>query len=283
MDFSQPYQTPDLAAVLQTLASCAPAKPAPVQQAQEDELEDGEYDPSQSHPIISHPTQPPSLNPQPFQYNGHHDAFQRQLPQENHSALQFHTPTLSRSSSITPGASSQPPQPSPIEKASNITTYPPALRHTTNLLSTSPTTVSRIRHLIHKAHTHERQWWSSRQSLHTQLSTRSASRQKLNTVLASIGGHVSTSTSSKHDMETAVNVEKELKAYDAKVHKAYSEMVKATYTELGKLGIPFFCTRGELVVREGGEVEKGTVGDRELGVLRGRMVGFLEEWVREEG
>ena len=243
MDFSQPYQTPDLAAVLQTLASCAPPRP-PVQQAQEDELEDGEYDPSQSHPIISHSTQPPLLYPQPFQYNGQHHAFQRQLPQESHTARQIHTPTLSRPSSIPPSASSQPQQPSSIEKASTITTYPPALRHTTNLLSTSPTTVSRIRHLIRTAHTHERQWWSSRQSLHTQLSTRSASRQKLNTVLASIGGHVSTSTSSEHDQETPEDVEKELKAYDAKVHKAYSEMVKATYTELGKLGIPFFLYQG---------------------------------------
>ncbi len=80
-----------------------------------------------------------------------------------------------------------------------------------------------------------------------------------------------------------MDVEKELAAYDAKVHEAYSDMVKATYTELGKLGIPFFCTKVELVVKEGREGEKGMVEDRELGVLRRRMLGFLEEWVREEG
>ena len=70
--------------------------------------------------------------------------------------------------------------------------------------------------------------------------------------------------------------------YDRKVHRAYGDMVKATYLDLGKLGIPFFCIREALVVRGGGEAEKRKVGEKELGVLRGRMLGFLEDWVREE-
>ena len=64
-------------------------------------------------------------------------------------------------------------------------------------------------------------------------------------------------------------------------------MVNATYLDLGKLGIPFFCIREALVVHGneagGQEVGKGKLGEKELGVLRGRMLGFLEDWVREEG
>ncbi|KAL8992919.1 MAG: hypothetical protein Q9169_006738 [Polycauliona sp. 2 TL-2023] len=289
MDFSQPYQTPNLAAVLQTLAACAPARPAHVPQTQEDELEEGEYDPTEYHPIASHSTQQPAPSiPIPQQYNPP----QHQPPQSSHHASQSYTPE-------TPSAPSKPqppPRPTPAEKASTITTYPAALRHTTTLLSTSPTTVTRIRHLIHTAHTHERQWHSSRRTLHTQLSTRSASRAKLNSVLASIGGHVTIPTPTPKEgkkggePEQEVDMEKEIRLYDRKVHKAYREMVEATEMELRRLGVPFFCTRGELVVADGEEEggggerkEKGKVGRRELGMLRGRMVGFLEEWVREEG
>ncbi|KAL8852923.1 MAG: hypothetical protein Q9221_002173 [Calogaya cf. arnoldii] len=275
MAFSQPYQTPDLAAVLQTLAACAPARPPPIQQTQQDDLEEGEYDPSESNPIIfQHPLPNPILSQQ---YNEHHP-FHAQPSQSNYNTPDPQKTDLPPPPSVPPNTS---PQPSATEKAAAITTYAPALRHTTHLLTTSPTTISRIRHLIHTAHTHERQWWSARQSLLTQLTTRSASSKKLNSVLASIGGIVKPEIGK----ETPVDVGKELRLYDKKVHKAYAEMVKATHVDLGILGIPFFCTREELVVKgdgEGREVEKGKIGERELGVLRGRMLGFLEEWVREE-
>ncbi|KAI4087739.1 MAG: hypothetical protein LQ339_008821 [Xanthoria mediterranea] len=288
MAFPQPYQTPDLAAVLQTLAACAPPRP-PIQQTQEDDLEEGEYDPTEFHSIIPAPAQPPPPTLYPsHQYNEHNRPQIQQPPQSTYSAPtapESHTTNLPPTPSAPPNPSPQPPQPSATEKASTITTYAPALRHTTHLLSTSPTTAARIRHLIRTAHTHERQWWSGRQSLLHQLSTRSASRQKLNSVLASIGG---LTTKSEPETEKPVDdVEKELKMYDRKVHKAYGDMVKATYIDLGKLGIPFFCMKEGLVVHgkeaAGQEVEKGKVGEKELGVLRGRMLGFLEDWVREEG
>ncbi|KAI4232533.1 MAG: hypothetical protein LQ349_004948 [Xanthoria aureola] len=282
MAFPQPYQTPDLAAVLQTLAACAPPRP-PIRQTQEDDLEEGEYDPTEFHPIIPAPAPPSVLTPYPPQPYNEHNRPQIQDPQLTYSAPtapESHTTNLPPTSPAPPHPSPQPPQPSALEKASTLTTYAPALRHTTHLLSTSPATAARIRHLIHTAHTHERQWWSGRQSLLHQLSTRSASRQKLNSVLASIGGLTS---KSETDPETPVDdVEKEVKMYDRKVHKAYAEMVKATHADLGKLGIPFFCIREALVVRGGEGGEKGTVGEKELGVLRGRMLGFLEDWVREE-
>lgn len=71
--------------------------------------------------------------------------------------------------------------------------------------------------------------------------------------------------------------------YDWKVHKAYGEMVKATYMDLGKLGIPVFCIKEDMVVKGGEEaVERGKLGEGELGMLRGRMMEFLEDELQEE-
>ncbi|KAI4132317.1 MAG: hypothetical protein LQ338_000778 [Usnochroma carphineum] len=244
---SPDYQTPNLASILQTLAAYAPPQPPPYQPPPQTHpppaLEEDEYDPSTFQPSLSLPPQPPQPLPtQPIQ------------------------PT--------------PPNPTPQAQAPLITTYPPALRHTTKLLSSSPTTVSRIRHLIHTAHQHERSWYSGRETLLKQLSGRDASRKQLDTVLASLGGATTTSHSSAPG-EEKVDVEKELEVYDRKVYRAYGEMVKATQRELRGLGIPFFGIEGALVVREEGEKEKGKVGEEELERLKARMVEFLEDMVRE--
>ncbi|KAL8913931.1 MAG: hypothetical protein Q9171_001316 [Xanthocarpia ochracea] len=283
MAFTQPYQTPDLAAVLQTLSAYAPPKP-PLQQQQqaaEDDLEEGEYDPTEFLPVIAPPTRTPQ--PDPHLHTSHpsnvYDGPRPQPLQSGFAAPQSHTTSRRHSLSVPSKISPQPPQPSTIDKASYITSYPHALRHTTSLLSTSTTLAARIRHLIRTAHDHERQWWTSRQNLATQLSSREASRNKLNSVLATVGGLVN-----PQEKDPPVDIERELRAYDRKVYKAYHEMIKATYTDLGKLGIPFFCIKEELVVQgeEGQEVEKGKVGEKELGVLRGRMVALLEDIVKED-
>ncbi|KAL8861570.1 MAG: hypothetical protein Q9178_002094 [Gyalolechia marmorata] len=283
MAFTQPYQTPDLAAVLQTLSAYAAPKHSlqPQQQAAEDDLEEGEYDPTEFLPVIAPPTRTPQPDPHPHiphPPNGYDDPRPQPL-QSSYAAPQSHTTSRPPSLSVPSKISPQPPQPSTVDKASTITSYPHALRHTTSLLSTSTTLTARIRHLIRTAHDHERQWWTSRQSLVTQLSSREASRNKLNSVLATVGGLVT-----PQEKDPPVDVERELRAYDRKVYKAYREMIKATYMDLEKVGIPFFCIKEELVVQgeEGQEVEKGKVGVKELGVLRGRMVGFLEDMVKED-
>ncbi|KAL8798446.1 MAG: hypothetical protein Q9182_006653 [Xanthomendoza sp. 2 TL-2023] len=246
MDFQQPYPTPDLAAVLQTLAAYAPPKPPPpppppppTQQQAKDDLEEGEYDPSDFIPILPPPTpsQVPPLQP----------SHPNPLPPSN-------------------------PPPSLTEKASLITSYPPALRHTTTLLTTHPTLPPRLRHLIHTAHTHERTWFTARETLRKTLTSRSESRRKIDTVLASITGE----THASAETETDADVEEELRVYDRKVLKAYREMSKATGRDLGRMGIPFFCLREELV-----GVGNGKVGEAELEGLKARMVGFLEDMVRE--
>lgn len=65
-----------------------------------------------------------------------------------------------------------------------------------------------------------------------------------------------------------------MRVYDKKVYRAYGEMVKATREELGKMGIPFF----------GGDDDKeaeGKLRDEEVEKLRGRMMEFLEDMVKE--
>ena len=80
--------------------------------------------------------------------------------------------------------------------------------------------------------------------------------------------------------------EQELRMYDRKVHRACGEMAKATAKELGRLEVPFFCVMQGLV-EEGGDgralgKRKGTVSERELGALRGRMLVLLEDLCGEE-
>ncbi|KAL8683310.1 MAG: hypothetical protein Q9186_000693 [Xanthomendoza sp. 1 TL-2023] len=278
MDFQQPYRTPDLAAVLQTLAAYTPSKPPPpppphqAQQQIEDDLEEGEYDPSDFIPIppTTSPTPFPQVAPPPLQHTYPNPPLQP-------------TPTLPTNRPAPPSATSTPSTQSLTEKASLITTYPTALRHTTHLLTTHPSITTRIRHLIHTAHTHERQWFTGRETLLKQLSSRSESRRKIDSVLASIGGNIG--CTGEKTNETPVDMEKELRVYDRKVLKAYREMIEATGRDLGKLGIPFYCIKEELVIsgtdQEGAELVRGKIREEELEGLKGRMVAFLEDMVRE--
>lgn len=247
---STDYQPPNLASILQTLAAYAPPPPQPPSHPPSTDLEEGEYDPSDFQPS-SQPPQP--LPPQPIQQQ----------------------PSLT-------------PTPSPSSKASVITTWPPALRHTTHLLSTQPALLPRLRHLIRSAHAHERQWWDGRLALQQRLSTRDAGRRKISSVLASLGGGgvdegpAAAAAAAATPGGAAGEAERELRAYDRKVFRAYGEMVKATGEELGRLGVPFFGVKEGLVVRDGeGEVGEGKVGEGELERLKGRMVEFLEDMVKE--
>ncbi|KAL8827099.1 MAG: hypothetical protein Q9170_007145, partial [Blastenia crenularia] len=131
---------------------------------------------------------------------------------------------------------------------------------------------------------HERQWWAGRENLLARLASRGENKRKLASVLASVGGteppHNSVDLDRGEREEEGIDAEaeKELKLYDRKVHKAYGEMVAATRAELKGMGIPFFAIAGERVGKEG---EEGKVGEEDLERLRGRMVGFLEDMVRE--
>ena len=87
---------------------------------------------------------------------------------------------------------------------------------------------------------------------------------------------------------TAEDEAKELVQYDKKVHRACSEMHKATIEELKGLGIPFFGTSksclmgsGALVkVVEAEKVDK-KLDEKELRELQKRMLVLLEELCQE--
>ncbi|KAL9033710.1 MAG: hypothetical protein Q9214_007382, partial [Letrouitia sp. 1 TL-2023] len=136
-------------------------------------------------------------------------------------------------------------------------------------------------------------WHRGRQELQSRLSNRAEARRKLASVLASVGGAGAKAGETEED-----DAEAELRAYDRKVYGALKEMAEATAKELARLGVPFFGTKAEFVVRDGEEEgsreeedeatmgekelkESGKISERELRVLQGRVVELLEDMVRE--
>ena len=73
----------------------------------------------------------------------------------------------------------------------------------------------------------------------------------------------------------------EVQRYDAKVHRALSEMERSFRAELEGLGVPFFGTRGVLIVRDG-EGEQGKITEGELKELQRRIVGMLVDLCGED-
>lgn len=84
-------------------------------------------------------------------------------------------------------------------------------------------------------------------------------------MLNSIGGKVDAAGTTN-----ALSTEKELEIFDKKVYRACKQMVASTTQELGKLEVPFFCTK------------VGSMGEEELGRLRGKMLELLEDLCGEE-
>ncbi|KAL8786766.1 MAG: hypothetical protein Q9213_002587 [Squamulea squamosa] len=295
MAFTQQYHTPELTDVLKTLAACSPPKPSFQQGLEQWKKSEGDrYGPSEYLPSIPSQSQPPQSGtypplpslPYPFPYPVPHDHVPGQTDPQNPTSGPI---SISTSDSTVSTRSL-------LYQASLIRQWPAAVQHVAYLLSLPPT-VARIRHLIRKAHDHERQWWSGRQSLIAKLSGREASRIKLNDVLASVGGHIN-----DPNLEISVDREKELRLYDHKVWKASREMMAATYEDLEKLGIPFFCIKESLVMREEEErewiekiekeqtqhrhvkydrVKPGKIGYKELDASKQKMVIFLEDMVKE--
>ena len=286
----------NLASILETLRAYAPSQqPAPgtTYQAQAfqangqpqappqvPDLEEGEYDPSAYDPSLPllttlHPQaprgaqvqqSPPIPGPKPPATSDRH------LPAEP-------TPAPNPSSSV-PGPKKSTYTP-PAYHPATITTWAPALRYVTGQTASNPEFVQRARHLITTQHKHERQWWDGRKELKKQLAGREEGRKKLDSVLGSLGGHVT--SSNKND---ELSEEQELKLYDKKVHKACKEMVAATVKELKKLEVPFFYIMEGMVSEKGdGKAQgkrRGTISEQDLVELRGRMMVLLEDLCGEE-
>ena len=232
---SNPPQIPDLASILQTLKAYAPRQ-ADIPSEPSD-LEDGEYDPSQYHPAQAVLA----------------DVLQSNLPER----------------SITPPVAKLPPAPAkqaPNPSASSITTWPKALNYTVQYIFCNPYRKRRIQHLIETQHAHERQWWASRKELIRKAKGRDKSREQLDSVLASVGGLVATTSHLQGEAE-GDELSKELAVFDRKVHRASREMVDASKKDLYELGVPFFCA---------GNFDE--IGTEDLEVLRKKMLQLLEDY-----
>ena len=108
------------------------------------------------------------------------------------------------------------------------------------------------------------------------LGAREASRRKLDAVLASVGAAsmkpVDGDGNGAGQQRVELSEEQELRLFDRKVWKAQKEMVGAAERELGRLGVPFF----------GGDAERWEGGKEELGELRGKVLGLLEDLCGED-
>lgn len=100
-----------------------------------------------------------------------------------------------------------------------------------------------------------------------------------------VGGHVADNPTT-HD--GAADGADELRAFDGKVYRAQCQMVREMGGKLRGLGVPFFGTRGELIIYENSDaamnaVEEGREGGRkmitekELLEMQRRMLGILED------
>ena len=178
---------PSLAAILQTLAastnrhhSYAPQAQQPFlasytppilpQPAPEEELEEGEYEPEDYYPEEYNPSDAVPLPP-----TNHNLALHQKFPIQTQSR-QIPGPELQ---SRPPSA---PPKALPVDPAT-ITTWPPALRHVTKLVSQNDAVLGRIRKLINVQHQHEKQWWDGRNALLQKQKARIEDRKKLDEVM----------------------------------------------------------------------------------------------------
>lgn len=165
---SNDYQTPDLAAVLRTLAAYSQPQPQlqpfsyqvtslplPAENplggdSSKDDVEEGEYDPKE--PML--------------------------LPTER-SQSQVVPSRPSRSTTASAIVAPKVPQLDPT----TITTWPAALRHVTKLTARNEAVAARIRKLIDVQHQHERQWWEGREGLIKMQAGRVEGRKKVDDVL----------------------------------------------------------------------------------------------------
>lgn len=172
---------------------------------------------------------------------------------------------------------STPTQPSTDPRT--ITTWPPALRHVTKVSAIDSEFLPRIRALIANQQDNERQWWSGREALVRQQSTRAGSKRELDDVLKSVGVQSSNDTGPEDH-------EAELKRYDVKVHRAQGKMVQAMSEELKDLGVPFFGLRQALVREDhekptGDKASDGRLVKKQVLELQRKMLNFLEELCKE--
>ncbi|WEW59056.1 hypothetical protein PRK78_004524 [Emydomyces testavorans] len=262
-------QIPDLASVLQTLSSFEAPQPnrsqghvngnASSTQFQSERSNDDDYDPLHFSPLNT--------------FDG--------------ASLASPKPVIRQSSSyqLNPAWENTLPDPS------TITAWPAALKFVMRTVAQNEVLQSKIRRLIRSQHDHEKKWWEAREALLSKQRSRAEKKQKLDEVLRSVGGAITTGP----EMTAPEDDAAEIQAYDRKVYKATSDMSRALDVELRGLGIPFFAIKHDLVchqsVIEKNKADTGssskTMGKNnvlstdELRLLQQRMFDLLEDLCKE--
>ncbi|KAK7556353.1 hypothetical protein IWX49DRAFT_579491 [Phyllosticta citricarpa] len=292
MDQPNHGQTPDLATILSNLAAIAQ------QQQQEQQLKQASCDsaPQQQNPLSA------GLPPASYTASAHssgaatvygnsaptttapfHDnslLFSRNAPSYNNSvpppvnalniardsqapANSSHPMNFSQAPSVprptTPQMSSTPkPQAAqagkpPMIDPATILEWSQGLRCITKIAAQNPGINVVVQKMIADQHENELMWWGGRQARMNQKAS-----------------------------------QEELKAYDAKIHRALREMFTAMSGHLKSLGVPFFGVRPELVVKdENAEEEKPLllakkrITESELVKLQRKMLEYLEDMYKD--
>ncbi|EEP76782.1 predicted protein [Uncinocarpus reesii 1704] len=260
----------DLASVLETLSSFIPPEssqpPASINRSHEasDQLHskgqaDDDYDPLHFSPLGT--------------FNGADIS-------SSHPARRYHQ------SPIQPPSSQD--RVDSLPDPATITTWPAALKYVMKTVAQSEALQSKIRRLIRSQQDHEKKWWEAREALLAKQRNRAEKKQKLDAVLKSVGGAITTGP----EMTTPEEDAAEIQIYDRKVYNAMSDMSKALDAELRGLGIPFFAVRHSLVRpspglvgEKAGHVESPKRGDvlslEDLRDFQQRMFDLLEDLCKE--
>ncbi|KAI0999547.1 hypothetical protein K3495_g8650 [Podosphaera aphanis] len=246
--------TPNLASILQTLASLTP------QNHQQGPA--APYTIPQALPGI-----PPHIRPQP---NPHHNTA---------PTLESFLPTAdqARSAQVAAVAPASVPQKNIIDPTT-ILEWSAGLKCVMRTVAKHENVIHEVRRMMKLQHEHEEQWWRGRLALMEKLKAREEGQKKLDEVLRAVVGVASAA----RPTTTAEDIARELQTFDLKVYKAQMQMIREMNIKLRSLGVPFFGTRTDLIRPAGKEPdptkdEKGMIDEAELVQLQRRMLEMLED------
>jgi hypothetical protein len=182
--------------------------------------------------------------------------------------------------------------------ASNITTWPAALKHLTKHLVPNGKVANRVKHLIDTQHKHEREWWDGRQAIIDRQEGRStttstATSEQVSAILKSLGASQPSAVKDPRKRPPPDPAKKkredeaELKAYDEKVYKALLAMTADFDRQLREMGVPFYAIKHELVILKDGPEKwvgehKGKIDKGELRELQKKICETLEDLFGDE-
>ncbi|KAF8451251.1 hypothetical protein BGX38DRAFT_1063037, partial [Terfezia claveryi] len=118
---------------------------------------------------------------------------------------------------------------------SSITTWPTALRYITTTIAPNAPVMAKLFRMKKNQRDNELVWHHSREELVKKHRARVEGNRRVDEILY---------LPSPPSLDITITPEQEaeeLHTFDLKVHKAATSMVAAMASELGQLGIPFFC------------------------------------------